>query len=198
MVVLGGWGAVSYARGTSVNLILHRTRPQDVKHARFSTFNGRTFFVQRLQFANAQTRANHTLSLGGESQPLDAHHQRCQESPPAIELVPEASRHVPLPRPFGVNSHDRAQRASSRRRIAALYERRRRIAAGRVHRGADFEDGDGVSFVQRHPGDREPNSVTSGQLRHVYDDIYRGTSLIRKHHSVGPYSRHMPRALWWS
>jgi len=27
---------------------------------------------------------------------------------------------------------------------------------------------------------------------------YRGTSLIRKSHPVGPYSRDMPRALWWS
>ena len=27
---------------------------------------------------------------------------------------------------------------------------------------------------------------------------YRGTSLIRKHVPVGPYSRTMPRALWWS
>ena len=26
---------------------------------------------------------------------------------------------------------------------------------------------------------------------------YRGTSLIRKHLFLGPYSRAMPRALWW-
>ena len=27
---------------------------------------------------------------------------------------------------------------------------------------------------------------------------YRGTSLIRKHPTLGPYSRPMPRALWWA
>jgi len=27
---------------------------------------------------------------------------------------------------------------------------------------------------------------------------YRGTSLIRNNPPVGPYSRPMPRALWWS
>ena len=27
---------------------------------------------------------------------------------------------------------------------------------------------------------------------------YRGTSLIRNYPSLGPYSRLMPRALWWS
>jgi len=27
---------------------------------------------------------------------------------------------------------------------------------------------------------------------------YRGTSLIRNRHPVGPYSRTMPRLLWWS
>ena len=28
--------------------------------------------------------------------------------------------------------------------------------------------------------------------------INRGTSLIRNRHPVGPYSRTMPRLLWWS
>ena len=28
--------------------------------------------------------------------------------------------------------------------------------------------------------------------------MYRNTSLIRNHLPVGPYSRAMPRALWWS
>ena len=32
----------------------------------------------------------------------------------------------------------------------------------------------------------------------VYGRPCRGTSLIRKPHPVGPYSRTMPRALWWS
>ena len=27
---------------------------------------------------------------------------------------------------------------------------------------------------------------------------YRGTSLMRKRTPLGPYSRTMPRALWWS
>ena len=28
--------------------------------------------------------------------------------------------------------------------------------------------------------------------------VYRGTSLIRNRPPLGPYSRTMPRALWWS
>ena len=28
--------------------------------------------------------------------------------------------------------------------------------------------------------------------------LYRGTSLIRNRHTLGPYSRPTPRALWWS
>jgi len=28
--------------------------------------------------------------------------------------------------------------------------------------------------------------------------VYRGTSLIRNSAPLGPYSRNMPRALWWS
>ena len=28
--------------------------------------------------------------------------------------------------------------------------------------------------------------------------VYRGTSLIRNSDPAGPYSRNMPRALWWS
>ena len=28
--------------------------------------------------------------------------------------------------------------------------------------------------------------------------LYRGTSLIRNRHHVRPYSRNMPRLLWWS
>ena len=38
-------------------------------------------------------------------------------------------------------------------------------------------------------------------LRDKYSTItleYRGTSPIRKRLPLGPYSRHMPRALWWS
>ena len=27
--------------------------------------------------------------------------------------------------------------------------------------------------------------------------VYRGTQLIRNTPLLGPYSRHMPRALWW-
>jgi len=29
------------------------------------------------------------------------------------------------------------------------------------------------------------------------DKTYRGTSLIRNRHPVGPYSRTMPRLIWW-
>ena len=31
----------------------------------------------------------------------------------------------------------------------------------------------------------------------VFTTTYRGTSLIRNSPFVGPYSRTMPRALWW-
>jgi len=34
--------------------------------------------------------------------------------------------------------------------------------------------------------------ITSREVR------YRGASLIRNRHLVGPYSRTMPRLLWWS
>jgi len=37
-----------------------------------------------------------------------------------------------------------------------------------------------------------------GQAHLMTWDLYRGTSLIRKRLLLGPYSRHMPRALWWS
>ena len=33
---------------------------------------------------------------------------------------------------------------------------------------------------------------------HRMEMAYRGTSLMRKHLPLGPYSRTMPRALWWS
>ena len=32
----------------------------------------------------------------------------------------------------------------------------------------------------------------------LYFDMCRGTSLIRKRHSLGPYSQHVRRVLWWS
>ena len=31
-----------------------------------------------------------------------------------------------------------------------------------------------------------------------YESPYRGTSLMRKRTPLGPYSRTMPRGLWWS
>jgi len=41
-----------------------------------------------------------------------------------------------------------------------------------------------------------------GQRRHVPDGVgcwvYRGTSLIRNRNPLRPYSRDMPRALWWT
>ena len=36
------------------------------------------------------------------------------------------------------------------------------------------------------------------RLQAVCVHLYRGTSLIRKHHPVGPYSTTMPRLLWRS
>jgi len=32
----------------------------------------------------------------------------------------------------------------------------------------------------------------------VEDGVYRGTSLIRNSAPLGPYSRTIPRVLWWS
>ena len=43
-----------------------------------------------------------------------------------------------------------------------------------------------------------PASNLQPAFRHTMDQIvnkYRGTSLIRKHRSIGPYSRSVPRAL---
>ena len=36
------------------------------------------------------------------------------------------------------------------------------------------------------------------QSHQIGEAKYRGTSLIRKRLPLGPYSRPMPRALWWS
>ena len=36
------------------------------------------------------------------------------------------------------------------------------------------------------------------RMRLPEKNIYRGTSLIRNSNPLGPYSRVMPRALWWS
>ena len=45
---------------------------------------------------------------------------------------------------------------------------------------------------------RTSDTSTSHLRRGARDnDGYRGTSLIRKHHFPGPYSRTMPRLLWW-
>ena len=39
----------------------------------------------------------------------------------------------------------------------------------------------------------------SASVKGVFSIVkYRGTSLIRKNLTLGPYSRLMPRALWWS
>ena len=48
-------------------------------------------------------------------------------------------------------------------------------------------------------GGRAPRSCSRRSLRRAKRVmVYRGTSLIRKRLSLGPYSRPMPRALWWS
>jgi len=36
-----------------------------------------------------------------------------------------------------------------------------------------------------------------GDGRPQAERAYRGTSLVRNRHPVGPYSRTMPRLLWW-
>ena len=50
--------------------------------------------------------------------------------------------------------------------------------------------------LQSLSGRRFP--VSEEPLKCVQRRVYRGTSLIRKHPFLGPYSRAMPRALWWS
>jgi len=48
--------------------------------------------------------------------------------------------------------------------------------------------------VYRYSWLEVPSSLDAPE--NVY--IYRGTSLIRNSLSLGPYSRTVPRALWWS
>jgi hypothetical protein len=40
-------------------------------------------------------------------------------------------------------------------------------------------------------------SSSSAAFRRLSSKPYRGTSLTRNRAPLGPYSRHMPRALWW-
>ena len=40
----------------------------------------------------------------------------------------------------------------------------------------------------------EPGIVSASKMR----GLYRGTSLVRNNPSLGPYSRIVSRALWWS
>jgi len=40
--------------------------------------------------------------------------------------------------------------------------------------------------------------VEEGDFSEPGGKYYRGTFLIRKRHPIGPYSRPVPRALWWS
>ena len=50
-----------------------------------------------------------------------------------------------------------------------------------------------------HEIDRLLEGVTSMGLPAISDwgGMYRGTLLTRKRHTLGPYGRPMPRALWW-
>ena len=73
----------------------------------------------------------------------------------------------------------------------------RRCTAETFHRAAGW-----VGVEERYPP-RQTSKVGSFSTQtrtYVTPNVfeYRGTSLIRKRHPVGPYSRVMPRALWWS
>ena len=49
-------------------------------------------------------------------------------------------------------------------------------------------------YFEPHSGIRRGESAS--RVRRAV--TYRGTSLIRNNALLGPYSRTMPRALWWS
>ena len=46
--------------------------------------------------------------------------------------------------------------------------------------------------------DRRVRPVLEEEPHQPLVPLYRGTSRIRKRNPLGPYSRPMPRALWWS
>ena len=62
--------------------------------------------------------------------------------------------------------------------------------------GAEREGGeDGVEVaLLEQPEPRSRADPVPG----VAFGVYRGTSLIRNRRPLGPYSRTMPRAIWWS
>ena len=41
------------------------------------------------------------------------------------------------------------------------------------------------------------SNIRSHTARRVVQGLYRGTSLIRKRLPIGPYTRTMPRNIWW-
>ena len=51
-------------------------------------------------------------------------------------------------------------------------------------------------FIRACRALRPPAPVNSGRV-HVVPQPYRGTSFIENCALVGPYSRMMPRAVWW-
>jgi len=44
----------------------------------------------------------------------------------------------------------------------------------------------------------KPGNIDPVAFTRCTTPLYRGTSLIRNSAPLGPYSRTMPRALWWS
>ena len=58
-----------------------------------------------------------------------------------------------------------------------------------------------VSTPKNESAPKNPRRMPSPRARQARPrspSSYRGTSLIRKRHPIGPYSRPVPRALWWS
>ena len=91
---------------------------------------------------------------------------------------------VQAPAPEGQARHSGADRAHGR---DDAPETVCRILGGGGERGVDrVTDSERVSAV------RELIDYTTSIA------AYRGTSLIRKRHPGGPYSRTMPKILWWS
>ena len=65
--------------------------------------------------------------------------------------------------------------------------------------GSFLREGDVLAYVMQNQDlkDLEVMSLETGCCRRVRR-VYRGTSPIRNSAPLGPYSRNMPRALWWS
>ena len=69
-----------------------------------------------------------------------------------------------------------------------------------MHAPPPMSGGDEAETRLRERAESRPGARTEqgegGRNEQLY--TYRGTSLIRRHHPLGPCRRPVPRALWWS